>query len=249
MDDEVEAALRRAAGVIREAEGLMAFTGAGISVESGIPPFRGPGGVWGRYDPSLLEIGRFRADPAASWAAIREIFYASFGKAEPNAAHRVLASWEGEGLLGFLVTQNIDGLHRKAGSRRLAEFHGAMDLLLCERCGERLAASADLLGSLPPRCPSCGGLLKPDFVFFGEAIPREAYRASFASAEEAGACLVVGSTGTVYPAAELPLAVKRRGGVLIEIDPGTTEFSGLADVRIPLGASEALTRLDALLKS
>lgn len=249
MSGEVEGALERAADIIRESSGLIAFTGAGISVESGIPPFRGEGGIWGRYDPGLLEIGRFRADPAASWAAIREIFYSSFGKAEPNAAHRVLAAWEEEGILDFLVTQNIDGLHRRAGSRRLAEFHGAMDLLACERCGERLQAAASLLASLPPRCPSCGGLLKPDFVFFGEAIPREAYEAAFAAAAGAGACLVVGSTGSVYPAARVPLAVKRRGGALIEIDPSWTEFSDLADAWIPLGAAEAMTRLDALLRA
>lgn len=242
-----EADLKRAAELIGGSKRLIAFTGAGISVESGIPPFRGEKGIWNKYDPSLLEIGRFRAEPAASWKAIREIFYSSFGVAEPNPAHRVLASWEESGRLSFLVTQNIDGLHRAAGSRKVSEFHGAMDELVCERCGKVLMAKEVALDSLPPRCADCGGILKPNFVFFGEAIPTEAYRASFAAAEEADACVVVGSTGSVYPAAMVPLTVKRRGGALIEIDPGETEFSELADVHVKLGASEALTRLDALL--
>jgi NAD-dependent deacetylase len=247
MRDSVEEDLEKAARLIAGAKKLIAFTGAGISVESGIPPFRGEKGIWNKYDPSLLELDRFRAEPEASWKVIREIFYSSFGVAEPNPAHRVLASWEKSGRLSFLVTQNIDGLHRAAGSKKLSEFHGAMDELVCERCGKDYLAREVSLESLPPRCPDCGGVLKPDFVFFGEAIPQEAYRASFAAAQEADACLVVGSTGSVYPAALVPLTVRRNGGPLIEIDPGETEFSPQAAVHIRLGASEALSRLDSLL--
>lgn len=247
MGTSIEDSARRAAEAIAKSKSLLAFTGAGISVESGIPPFRGEGGVWNRYDPSLLEISTFMARPKASWEAIREIFYESFGKAVPNGAHRVLAGWEAEGRLDFLVTQNIDGLHRAAGSKRLAEFHGAMDELVCTRCGEKLAASRVLLDALPPACPSCGGLLKPDFVFFGEGIPEAAYSAAFAAAGRADVCIVVGSTGTVYPAASVPLSVKRRGGLLIEVDPGKTEFSGIADIRVEAGASEALGKIDMFL--
>ncbi len=234
----------------------MAFTGAGISAESGVPTFRGAGGLWERMDPGLLEIGRFDADPGASWAAIRELFYAAApdgGRASPNAAHRILARWEAEGLLSFLVTQNIDGLHSAAGSRRLAEFHGSIRELLCRRCGGRVQATSEaldagLLDSLPPRCPSCGEALKPDFVFFGEGIPQAAYSAAMDAAEMADACLVIGSTGVVYPAAQIPILAKRAGAVVIEIDPGDTEFSvGASDIHIRLGASEALTRLDALI--
>lgn len=247
MRDSTEEDLKKAAGLIGAAKKLIAFTGAGISVESGIPPFRGEKGIWNKYDPSLLDISRFKAEPEASWKVIREIFYSSFGVAQPNPAHRVLASWEASGRLSFLVTQNIDGLHRAAGSKKLAEFHGAMDELVCERCGKDYMAKEVSLESLPPRCPDCGGILKPNFVFFGEAIPPEAYRASFSAAQEADACIVVGSTGSVYPAALVPLTVKRNGGFLIEVDPGETEFSGEADVHVRLGASDALTRLDSLL--
>lgn len=247
MNESTERALERAADLIRSSRSMIAFTGAGISVESGVPPFRGEGGVWGKYDPSLLEIGRFRRDPAASWQVIREVFYASFGVAQPNAAHRILAAWEATGRLDFLVTQNIDGLHRAAGSKRLAEFHGAMDEFVCTVCGARRPASRALLETLPPACPACGGLLKPDFVFFGEGIPCKAYEDSFAAAERADLCLVIGSTGLVYPAASVPITVSGRGGRLIEIDPGLTEFTDMADAHIGLGASEAMTRLDALL--
>jgi NAD-dependent deacetylase len=248
MSESIEESARRAAAAIAKSGRILAFTGAGISVESGIPPFRGEGGVWNRYDPSLLELSTFLARPKASWEAIREIFYESFGKAQPNAAHRVLARWEEEGRLDFLVTQNIDGLHRAAGSKRLAEFHGAMGELACTSCGTRYPASRDLLEDLPPSCPSCGGLLKPDFVFFGEGIPAAALESAFAAAERADLCIVVGSTGTVYPAASVPLSVKRRGGILVEVDPGETEFSPLADIHVRAGASEALEKIDMFLR-
>jgi NAD-dependent deacetylase len=268
MRIEIERGLEKAAGIIASSRKLIAFTGAGISVESGVPAFRGEGGLWGKIDPGLLEIDRFNADPEASWVAIRELFYSSRpsvgqsggGRPEPNAAHRVLARWEAASILSFLVTQNIDGLHSAAGSRKVAEFHGSIRELLCRRCGARVSAGSEALDSglldpLPPRCVApgsagrlCGGVLKPDFVFFGEGIPSEAYAAAFAAAESADACLIVGSTGVVYPAAQVPIAAKRAGAFVIEIDPGDTEFSdSIDDVHIRLGASEALTRLDELL--
>ena len=263
MDDDIEKDLGRAAAIIKKSRRLIAFTGAGISVESGVPTFRGEGGLWEKMDPSVLEIGRFNADPASCWAAIRELFYAAnpLGKRpEPNAAHRILAKWEAEGILSFLVTQNIDGLHSAAGSRKIAEFHGSIRELVCRRCGKRVAATSEavddgLLDVLPPRCAAiaenglaCGGVLKPDFVFFGEGIPPEAYAASFSAAESADACLIIGSTGVVYPAAQVPILAKRAGAAVIEIDPGDTEFSSsIVDVHIRLGASEALARLDSLI--
>jgi NAD-dependent deacetylase len=265
MNIDTESDLDSAARLLASSRRLIAFTGAGISVESGVPAFRGVGGLWEKIDPGLLDIDRFNADPTASWTAIRELFYAPRRSAAmpngvrvaPNAAHRVLAEWERDGILSFLVTQNIDGLHSAAGSRRIAEFHGSVRELVCRRCGARLSATpealdAGLLDSLPPRCAAvgsggrpCGGVLKPDFVFFGESIPPEAYGPAFAAAESADACLIVGSTGVVYPAAEVPILAKRAGAAVIEVDPGDTEFSeSIADSHIRLGASEALTRLD-----
>ncbi len=248
MTPEASRAVLRAARAIKQASRLIAFTGAGISVESGIPPFRGEGGIWTRYDPDTLEIRRFLRDPAAAWPAIREIFYDYTSRAEPNDAHRVLARWESEGRLSFLVTQNIDGLHEAAGSRALAEFHGSCRHLVCLDCGERVEATSTLLANLPPRCP-CGGIYKPDFVFFGEGIPRSAYEASFAAADSADVCLVIGSTGEVHPAAEVPRTVKRRGGLIVEIDPEPTGFTdSITDIFIRAGASEAMRELDAAVR-
>lgn len=264
MHEPLESDLERAAAIIKSSRHLIAFTGAGISVESGVRTFRGKGGLWDEIDPGLLEISRFNADPEASWEAIRAIFYASLpdgSRPKPNAAHRVLAEWEREGILSFTITQNIDGLHVAAGSRKVAEFHGSIRELVCRRCGSRYAADLDrlesgLLDVLPPRCSApiaggtvCGGVLKPDFVFFGEGIPKEAYEVSFAAAASADTCLIIGSTGVVYPAAQVPHIVKRNGGSIIEIDPGDTEFSRrVTDVHIRLGASEAMTRLDSLVR-
>jgi NAD-dependent deacetylase len=247
LTPDASRAVLRAARSLGQANSLIAFTGAGVSVASGIPSFRGEGGIWTRYDPETLELGRFLRDPAAAWPAIREIFYEYTAKAEPNDAHRILARWEAEGRLTFLVTQNIDGLHEAAGSRALAEFHGSCRYLVCLECGSRVEADPALLAELPPRCP-CGGIYKPDFVFFGEGIPPDAYRASFAAAESADACLVIGSTGEVYPAAEVPRIVKRRGGLVVEIDPEPTKFTeSVTDIFIQAGASEAMRELDACL--
>lgn len=248
MDTSQRESLERAAALIAAEQPILVFTGAGISVESGIPPFRGEGGIWGRYDPSLLDISQFKARPLASWTAIKEIFYDSFGGARPNPAHEILAAWELRGLVDFTVTQNIDGLHQAAGSTRLVEFHGAMGDLVCTACGLRHKAGPELLAPLLPACPACGGLLKPDFVFFGEGIAHEAKVSSLAAAARASLCLVIGSTGQVYPAASVPLAVKDHGGILIEIDPGYTEFSELADVHIRMGASRAIQEIEAILQ-
>ena len=118
----------------------MAFTGAGISVESGIPPFRGPGGLWHKYDPEFIELNYFYAHPERSWAQIREVFYDNWGGAVPNGAHKAVAQLEQEGCLHTVVTQNIDCLHQRAGSKHVLEFHGTLDKLLCTECGRRFDA-------------------------------------------------------------------------------------------------------------
>ena len=262
-DADGEALLLRAAEAIAGSRRMLVFTGAGISKESGLPVFRGEGGVWDRMDPGILEISRFASDPEASWRAIRGLFYEASTLPEPNAAHRVLAKWEAEGRIASLVTQNIDGLHRAAGSKCVVEFHGSLAGLVCRRCGRRIRASPSEIAAgvalkLPPRCGSwppdapaprgCDGVLKPDFVFFGEGIPPEAYAAAMAGAEAADLCLIVGSAGVVHPAAGLPTIVKNNGGTIIEIDPSVTEFTkSLGGIRLALGAVEGLSRLDALL--
>lgn len=238
---------RRAADLLLKAERAVAFTGAGISVESGIPPFRGEGGLWSSYDPVILDITYFRRNPLQSWQAIKEIFYDYFGRAKPNAAHRILADWEARGLIGAVITQNIDHLHRRAGSRNVLEFHGTSEYLVCDRCGRKRAASEADLSRLPPSCPGCGGILRPDFVFFGEPIPEPANSRSFREAETADLFLLVGTTGEIMPASLIPQIAKEHGASIIEINPDTTAFTNaIVDIHLPDTATVAMERLDAL---
>ena len=237
-------AIHKAATLIRRASYLTAFTGAGISVESGIPPFRGEGGLWSRYDPRLLELDSFLAHPEKAWPVLKEIFYDHFGQARPNRAHQVLAAWEQRGLLKTLVTQNIDALHHAAGSRSVVEFHGNSRQLVCLGCGARVEARRDLLAELPPRC-ACGGLYKPDFVFFGEGIPAEAHRRSREAAARTDVMLVVGSTGEVYPAAQVPRWASAAGATIIEINPRCSEFTEeVSDLHLPMNAAEAFRLIE-----
>lgn len=245
---DIEAAIDQASGLLVGRTDLLVYSGAGISVESGLPAFRGQGGLWGCYDERHLELDFFLAHPELAWPTIKEIFYADGPRPQPNAAHRILAAWEEHGWLELVLTQNIDGLHRRAGSSRLAEFHGSAAELDCLDCGRRVEASPELLHGLPPLC-DCGGLLKPGFVFFGEAIPAAAYRQSMAAAASCGLCLIIGSTGTVYPAAGVPRRIKAGGGTVIEINPEPSEFTDdITDVFIPLSAVDAMQRLETRLR-
>jgi NAD-dependent deacetylase len=246
--------IARAASLIRGSKHLTAFTGAGISVESGIPPFRGDGGLWNRYDPRKLELDYFLKHPEVSWPILKEIFYEHFGKARPNKAHEVLARLENEGWprdgspdgrarLQTLITQNIDNLHFEAGSRDVVEFHGNSRTLVCLDCGSKRGADPELLNNLPPKC-ECGGIYKPDFIFFGEGIPVKALIASEKAAVETDVMLVVGSTGEVYPAAGVPRKAKDRGARIVEINPSPSEFTPLTDIFIGMKATEAFTLIE-----
>ena len=217
--------LRDVARMVREAKHVVVFTGAGISVESGIPPFRGPEGLWSRYDPSCLDLTRFYADPAAAWVIIREIFYDFFGQARPNAAHEVVAALEDRGIVKAVITQNIDNLHQDAGSREVIEFHGTASTLLCVDCGHRVPAAAVDLAKLPPQCMHCGGVCKPDFIFFGEPIPEEAHRRALHHTEAADLFLVIGTTGEIMPASMLPVAAFQNGARIIEVNVRPSRYT------------------------
>jgi NAD-dependent deacetylase len=235
--------LLEAAETVRGARHLTAFTGAGISVESGIPPFRGPGGLWNRHDPRMLELSYFRRHPRECWEVLRELFYEHLAEAQPNEAHRVLARWETRGLLKTVITQNIDNLHTRAGNRNVIEFHGHTRTLSCLRCGGSFAAEPELLASLPPRCP-CGGVLKPDLVFFGEDIPAQARQAAEEAIERTDVLLVIGSTGEVYPAASLPFQAAEKGARIIEINPTPSSFTvAIKTLFIAMQAGRALSGL------
>lgn len=215
MTNPLHSDIKRAAEIIRASKRLVAFTGAGISVESGIAPFRGPGGLWETHDPDKFHKQYFMRHPEDSWQEIRELFYEHVGQAKPNKAHLALAKLEQAGRLQAIITQNIDSLHYKAGSREIYEFHGSLRELECLGCGRKCPYETVNLETLPPHCRSCGGLLKPDIVFFGEPIPEEPMRRATKAAHSCDVMLIIGSTGEVQPAARLPHYAKNRSGATV----------------------------------
>lgn len=222
----------------------MAFTGAGISVESGIPPFRGKHGLWNRYNPEVLDLGFYMENPANCWKYIREIFYDFFADAKPNDAHKVLAEMEEKELLQAIVTQNIDNLHQEAGSKIVHEFHGNSKKLKCLKCGKMFHAKDIDFENIPPKCDEDGEVLKPDFIFFGEGIPRQAYENSFADAEKADVCIIIGSTGEVTPASFVPRTAKQSGATIIEVNPQESMFTNyITDIHLKGKASEVMNAL------
>ena len=217
----------QAARIIKNARRCVAFTGAGISVESGIPPFRGRNGLWNKYDPKNFEISYFYHHPKASWEVIRDIFYELFGRVRPNSAHYSLAELEANQMLGSVITQNVDHLHYDAGSQVVHEFHGSLKQLVCLSCGEKYAISQIDLNVLPPGCKTCDGILKPDVIFFGEAIPEPAATLSFNEANQADCFILIGTTGSVAPANTIPRMAKSKGAKIIEINPWKSEYTDL----------------------
>jgi NAD-dependent deacetylase len=244
----IEKEIIQAAGLIANSKHLVAFTGAGISVESGIPPFRGEGGIWSKYDPGMLDIDYFSAHPDESWEVISKIFYEYFLDATPNPAHYLLAKLEMKGMLHGVITQNIDNMHQEAGSIRVIEYHGNSKWLICNTCGERYEITHTELEPLPPRCSVDSAVLKPDFVFFGEGIPQEAASISVEEASLADVLLIIGTTGEVMPAGMIPSIAKSSGATIIEINPEKSAFTrSLTDLFLQGPASEVSQILDSYL--
>ena len=235
--------VERLAALVRDRQPCVALTGAGVSTESGIPDFRSPSGLWAQFDP--LEYGSidaFRADPAKVWRFYAPRF-SMLTEAEPNDAHRALAALEHAGLLEAVVTQNIDLLHERAGSRKVVEVHGSIRTSSCAGCGARypLAEVLELLAAAPiPECPACGRILKPDVVFFGELLPPAAIDRAFALAASAALLLVVGSALEVYPVAGLPYETLNAGGAVAIVNRGPTAFDSRAALKVDGVAGETL---------
>jgi NAD-dependent deacetylase len=228
--------------LIDQAGYMAAFTGAGISAESGIPTYRGDDGLWNKYDPAkFADINHFHADPTYYWNFFKEVRYPVISKAEPNAAHQALARLEQNGVLFSVITQNIDGLHQAAGSKTVFELHGSTRRIICLKCGAAFGMDevyAMLDTCLPPPCPDCGGTLKPDVVFFGESLPPQILEAAV---REAGACdllVVIGSSLVVQPAASLPVMAKRNGAKVVIVNRDPTPLDGLADLVLHQKASD-----------
>jgi len=240
--------IERAARAIADADSTVALTGAGVSTASGIPDFRSDGGIWDQYDPAEFHYSRFKAEPGPFWERRIEMYDAVYGEdVAPNAAHEALAEMERAGLLDAVITQNIDGLHGRAGSESVIEVHGNGQRVACEDCGRRvdLAPVRERVesGELPPRCESCSGVLKPDVVLFGEQLPVAALQSAKTRAREADVFLAAGSSLTVEPVASLPRIAERNGATLVVVNLEETPVSGQAEYDIRADVTEALPAL------
>lgn len=250
MTEIDKAALDRAAAALASAQYVIALVGAGISVESGIPPFRGAGGLWTKHgEPPMDGYQRFVSDPAAGWRDMLarrgsdDEFSRAIASAVPNAAHLALAELESMRVLRHTITQNIDNLHFDAGSVSVTEIHGNRTKVRCIDCGGRWRFEEIDLGELPPPCQRCGGVLKSDTVMFGEQIPRAALAECYEQVALADCILIAGTSATVTPAARFPQMVLERGGVLLEVNPEATPFSSVAIASIRAPAGEVLPQL------
>jgi NAD-dependent deacetylase len=235
----------RLAELLERRRPCVVLTGAGISTESGIPDFRSAEGIWARYDPAeVATIDAFRRDPARVWE-----FYARrldvLARAEPNDGHRALVELEERGWILAVVTQNVDGLHGRAGSREVVEVHGSLREAECIHCALRVPME-DALAALPlPPCPECGEVLKPGVVMFGELLPARAIERAQALAPEAELLLVVGSSLEVHPVAALPGQTLAAEGALAIVNRGGTPWDSRAELVIDAGAGETLREVAA----
>jgi NAD-dependent deacetylase len=242
--------LERAAENILGAHYVMALTGAGMSVESNIPPFRGPGGIWTKYgEPPMDGYQRFMRDPKKAWeetmnpkgpyAGLRE----ALEQAIPNPGHLALAELENMGVLKTVITQNVDNLHLAAGSKNVLEIHGNVKLLRCMSCNTRYRREEVSLDVLPPQCSQCSGTLKTDMVMFGEPIPMDVLRSCQEETLKCDCMLVLGTSATVYPAASFPQDVRGRGFPLIEVNLYESEITPMCRISLRGTTGEVLPRL------
>ena len=240
MDDLIT----RAAEDLAAAGKVTALTGAGISTESGIPPFRGKGGLWERFDPmEIAHIDAFMRDPAKVWTILIKEMKAIMDTAEPNDAHNGLARLEEMGKLETIITQNVDGLHQAAGNSDVIEFHGTFAWQRCMDCSQKYETRKVDISEIPPRC-SCGGILRPDAVFFGEMIPQDAMWRSRKIASDCDVMLVVGTSAVVQPAALMPVVAKESGAKVVEINPERTPLTDeISDYLIMGGAGDVMNRI------
>jgi NAD-dependent deacetylase len=242
------AALQKAARLLADAGRVAVLTGAGISAESGIPTFRGADGLWRNFRASdLATPDAFARDPGLVWEWYdwrRRLI----GRARPNPGHLTLAEWEKTFADFLLITQNVDGLHFSAGSRKILELHGNIWKTRCTREGTIRENRQLPLAPLPPYCPNCGSLLRPHIVWFGESLDSDVLDRAIAAVRKCDVLLVVGTSALVYPAAGLPLMAAESGARLIEINPGETPLTPLADAVLQGAAGDILPRIDRALR-
>jgi len=233
----------RLQAVLARAELVVAFTGAGISAESGVPTFRGVDGIWKKMRPEeLASMDGFLANPSLVWEWYqhrRTIVHA----VQPNAGHQALVDMENIFPQVTIVTQNIDNLHRRAGSNRVIELHGNIERNYCLQCGARYGEELAVRPDSAPTCSRCGGLVRPDVVWFGEMLPEDAWEEAMHACEAADILISIGTSSVVYPAASLPMAAKRSGSFLLEVNPEPTPLTPSVDEYLPGPAGTVLPLL------
>jgi NAD-dependent deacetylase len=237
--------LAEAASVISKSDYLIALTGAGISQESHVPTFRGKDGLWKNYDPMQLATpAAFESNPELvwEWYSWRQGLIAN---CDPNPAHNILAKWEHEGILRTVITQNVDGLHRRAGSEKILEVHGDLWAVKCPVCYHRDRMSSPAEGI--PICPECDSHLRPDVVWFGESLDASIISRVYDELERSDVCMIIGTSALVQPAATFPLIVKQHQGVLIEVNIEPTPLTSITDFHLSGKAGEILPLLNELL--
>lgn len=246
MDDLI----KKAAADLAQAKMVSALTGAGASIESGIPPFRGKGGLWEKYDPmEVAHIDSFIQDPVKVWNLLIKDMKDIVDQAQPNDCHNGLARLEELGKLQTIITQNIDGLHQMAGNTDVIEFHGTFAWQRCMECNTHIETRRVDISEIPPHC-HCGGILRPDAVFFGEMIPREALWRSRQVATDSDVMLVIGTSAMVQPAALMPVMAKESGATVIEINPESTLLTNdISDYLIKGPAGDSINRILANLNA
>lgn len=241
MDDQ---RIEQAAKLLGTAQRVCVLTGAGMSAESGVPTFRDAQGLWSDFSPEELATPQaFARDPKKVWAWYRWR-RSELARVEPHDGHRLLAAWEARGRNFCVITQNVDGLHHRAGSKNVIELHGRLDVAYCVDGAEHRRTGLDDLGE-DPHCSQCGARLRPGVVWFGEMLPPEAIQRAVEAAQRCGVMLVIGTSGVVQPAASLADLAREHGARLIEINPNPTPISHRADVYLQAGCRDALAALDA----
>ena len=250
IEREADEKIARVVEMIAKAKSIVVFTGAGVSTESGIPDFRSPGGIWTKFDPEDFTIDKFLSSPETRLKQWRLLLAGDlFKDALPNAAHTAIAGLEALGKLNCVITQNIDNLHQKAGNNpsRVYELHGNMKWIRCLDCGVRRPLEEVLLKNASvaavPACRCCGGILKPDVIFFGEALPEETLAEATRQASCCDLLIVVGSSLVVYPAAYMPLYAKQAGAKLVIVNLTPTPADQIADIVINAAAGEVMERI------
>lgn len=233
---------------LRRVESVCVLTGAGISAESGVPTFRGDEGLWKKFRPEeLANVDAFLRNPQLVWEWYR-YRRRLIGEVHPNAGHEALARWEARGKPFTLVTQNVDGLHRRAGSRNVIELHGDIQRTLCLDCRGEVAPVDETVDLAALRC-ACGGRVRPGVVWFGESLPEGALERAAEAAEACELFLCVGTSGAVYPAAALPAVARRAGAFVVEVNPERTAVSAQMHATLLGRAGEILPQLLAALPS